>query len=174
MNANKSLLGLAFVAMLGLSHTASAQEYDDRWYMTWGLGYNKQDTDRRTVDEKTVTASLGRYLNPAWSMDVELSWLDPAFDRKKYPGVPAFGMDWHQMGLSADFRRHLFVSPERNWNPYLLMGGGQRVEEEFYTIPGGYQRRKDTNLAAKLGVGVQTTTRNRNIAVRGSAGPGGL
>jgi len=100
MNANKHFIALAVLAALTLPQVASAQEqeYDDRWYITWGLGYNKQDTDRRTVDEKTVTASLGRYLNPAWSMDVELSWLDPALDRKKYPGVPPFGMDWHQIG----------------------------------------------------------------------------
>jgi len=166
MNASKHLIGLALLAALGLTQAAHAEDYDDRWYMTWGFGYNKQDTDRRTRDNLSVTASLGRFLNPDWSLDVELNWQDPGFDAKKYPNAPS-GLDWHQFGISADFRRYLFVSPDRGWNPYVLLGAGyQRVEEEHYNMLGQLSRRKDGNLSAKIGAGVQTPLGERNVAIR--------
>jgi len=49
---------------LALPQAVGAQDHDDRWYLTWGLGYNQQDTDRRTSNSLAVSASLGRYLNP--------------------------------------------------------------------------------------------------------------
>src|SRR5690606_9908300 len=62
-------------------------------------------------------------------------------------------------------RRH-FLQEGRGWNPYLLAGlGYQKAEEEYLTQAGQLLDRKDGNLAAKVGVGLQTTFEKR-VAVR--------
>jgi len=151
MNANKHLLSLALLAALGLAQVAHAQDYDDRWYVTGGIGYNQQDTDRRTKDTLALSLGVGRFLTRDWSLDAELNWQNADFDVRKYPGAPS-GMDWLQYGISADLRRHLFVDNNKMWNPYLLFGIGYQRAKEDYPVN---QTRSDGNLAAKIGVGMQ-------------------
>ncbi|MGO4611042.1 outer membrane protein, partial [Variovorax sp. 2RAF20] len=73
--------------------------------------------------------------------------------------------NWSQYGVSFDLRRH-FIKEGRGWNPYIVGGlGYQKSEEEYNPIAGGLADRKDGNLAAKLGVGLQTTF-DKRVAVR--------
>lgn len=159
------LLCAALAGGLGMASVANAQEFDDRWYLTAGAGYNFQDGDRRTDDAPAVSLGLGKFVSPVWSVDAELNYQNPQFD-SSIDGAN-HDLRWSQYGISFDFRRH-FVAEERAWNPYLLFGVGyQRAEEEFdaFPDPNSPGKRKDGNLAAKLGAGVQGTFTNR-VAVR--------
>ncbi|MHC9084682.1 OmpA family protein [Luteimonas sp. RIT-PG2_3] len=161
---NKKLLGAALLAGLGLAHTASAQEFDDRWYITGAVGYNFQDGDRRTEDTPFGSIGLGKFISPNWSVDGELNYQNPGFDSGVAGANP--DLNWSQYGVSLDLRRH-FIAEGRAWNPYLLFGlGYQRSEEEYAIVsPNSPAQREDGNLAAKVGVGLQGTFTNR-VAVR--------
>ena len=159
------LLCAALAGGLGLATAANAQEFDDRWYLTAGAGYNFQDGDRRTDDAPAVSLGLGKFISPTWSVDAELNYQNPSFDS----GIAGANrhLRWSQYGISFDFRRH-FVNEGRDWNPYALFGiGYQRSEEEFdaFPNPNSPGEREDGNFAAKIGGGVQGTFANR-VAVR--------
>jgi len=161
---NRKLLSTALLVSLGLTHAANAQEFDDRWYLTGTVGYNLQDGDRRTSDAPMVAIGLGKFITPQWSIDGEFNYQNPHFD-KDVAGASKH-LNWPQYGFSVDVRGHL-GSDDRRWRPYGLFGiGYQRVEESYndgsLSSPA---KRKDGNLAAKLGVGVQGTLGDR-VAVR--------
>ncbi len=155
---NKKLLTAALLGGLSVAHAASAQEFDDRWYLTGSAGYNFQDSDRTTKDAPFLALGLGKFVSPNWSLDGELNYQKPTFDSNK-------DLNWSQYGISFDLRRH-FIKEGRGWNPYVLMGlGYQKSEEEYPNGAAGPADRKDGNFAAKVGVGLQTTFEKR-VAVR--------
>ncbi len=157
---NKKLLSVALLAGLGVAQAASAQEFDDRWYLTGSTGFNLQDSDRGTSDAPHLGLGLGKFISPNWSVDGELNYQLPNLESNRH-------LNWSQYGISFDLRRH-FISEGRDWNPYALFGlGYQHAEEEFdaFPSPNSPGRREDGNLAAKIGVGVQTTFDSR-VAVR--------
>jgi len=147
---NKKLLCAALLAGLGFAQVASAQEFDDRWYVTGSVGFNMQDNARDTRNAPFGALGFGKFLSPTWSLDFELNYQNPNFDDNQ-------DLLWSQYGASVDLRRH-FVQEGRNWGPYVLMGlGYQRSEEEFDAFPSVNSpgEREDGNLAAKVGLGVQ-------------------
>lgn len=155
---NKKILTAALLGGLAFAQAASAQDFDDRWYLTGSAGFNFQDSDRTTNDAPFVTLGLGKFISPNWSLDGELNYQNPNFDANQ-------DLNWSQYGASVDLRRH-FISEGRGWNPYLLMGlGYQKSEEEFSRTNDRPGDRKDGNFAAKVGVGLQTTFEKR-VAVR--------
>ncbi|WP_374013403.1 OmpA family protein [Pseudoxanthomonas koreensis] len=156
---NKKLLTVALLGGLAVAQSASAQEFDDRWYLTGAVGFNFQDNDRGTEDVPFGSLGLGKFISPTWSVDGELNYQNPGFDSNT-------DLNWSQYGVSLDFRRH-FINEARGWNPYLLFGVGyQRTEEEYVIAsPNSPAQREDGNLAAKVGVGLQTSLNNR-AAVR--------
>ncbi len=156
---NKKILTAALLGGLAFAQAASAQDFDDRWYLTGSAGFNFQDSDRLTNDAPFVTLGLGKFISPNWSLDGELNYQNPNFDANQ-------DLNWSQYGVSLDLRRH-FISEGRGWNPYVLMGlGYQKSEEEYNSLNlNGPRERKDGNLAAKVGVGLQTTFEKR-VAVR--------
>ncbi len=155
---NKKILTAALLGGLAFAQAASAQEFDDRWYLTGSAGFNFQDNDRTTNDAPFATLGLGKFISPNWSLDGELNYQNPNFDANQ-------DQNWSQYGISLDLRRH-FIQEGRGWNPYLLAGlGYQKSEEEYHTLAGGLEDRKDGNFAAKVGVGLQTTFEKR-VAVR--------
>ncbi|AOA71404.1 hypothetical protein B8X02_17080 [Stenotrophomonas rhizophila] len=155
---NKKILTAALLGGLAFAQAASAQDFDDRWYLTGSAGFNFQDSDRTTNDAPFVTLGLGKFISPNWSLDGELNYQNPNFDDNQ-------DLNWSQYGASVDLRRH-FISEGRGWNPYLLMGlGYQKSEEEFSRLNDRPGDRKDGNFAAKVGVGLQTTFEKR-VAVR--------
>ena len=157
---NKKLLCAALLAGLGVAQAASAQEFDDRWYLTGSAGFNLQDSARSTNDAPALGLGLGKFISPNWSVDGELNYQLPNFNANQ-------DQNWSQYGISLDLRRH-FLSEGRGWNPYVLAGlGYQRSEEEFdaFPSPNSPGRREDGNFAAKVGVGLQTTLEKR-VGVR--------
>ena len=157
---NKKILCAALLGGLSFANHAMAQEFDDRWYLTGSAGFNLQDDDRTTRNAPFLGLGLGKFISPNWSVDGELNYQLPSFDANR-------DQNWSQYGISFDFRRH-FVSEGRDWNPYLLAGVGyQQAEEEFNAFPNPNSpgRREEGNLAAKLGVGIQTTLEQR-VGVR--------
>jgi len=157
---NKKILTAALLGGLAVAQAASAQEFDDRWYLTGSAGFNFQDGDRQTNDAPFVTLGLGKFVSPNWSIDGELNYQNPNFDDNQ-------DLNWSQYGISFDLRRH-FVQEGRGWNPYLLFGVGyQKTEEEFdaFPNPNSPGQREDGEFAAKVGVGLQTTF-DKRVAVR--------
>ncbi|MGV8960884.1 MAG: OmpA family protein [Stenotrophomonas sp.] len=156
---NKKILTAALLGGLAFAQAASAQEFDDRWYLTGSAGFNFQDNDRGTNDAPFGTLGLGKFISPNWSLDGELNYQNPNFESNQ-------DLNWSQYGASLDLRRH-FIQDGRGWNPYLLFGLGYQKSEEEYPINSidSPAKRKDGNLAAKAGVGLQTTFEKR-IAVR--------
>ncbi len=157
---NKKLLCAALLGGLSLANHAMAQEFDDRWYLTGSAGFNLQDNDRTTRNAPFVGLGLGKFISPNWSLDGELNYQNPKFEDNQ-------DLNWSQYGFSLDLRRH-FVQEGRGWNPYILAGLGlQRSDEEYDANPNPNSpgQVRDNNLAAKLGVGLQTTL-DKRVGVR--------
>ena len=157
---NKKLLTAAMLGGLAMAQAASAQEFDDRWYLTGSAGFNFQDSGRGTEDAPFVALGLGKFVSPEWAIDGELNYQNPSLNDNRH-------LNWSQYGVSLDFRRFL-IQEGRGYNPYFLFGVGyQQAEESFdaFPNPDSPGRREDGNLAAKVGVGLQTTFDSR-VAVR--------
>ena len=148
---NKKLLCAALLGGLCVAQAASAQEFDDRWYVAGSTGVNFQDKDRDTEDTIFGTVGFGKFLNPNWSVDFELNYQNP--DKTENPNLW-----WSQYGASVDARYH-FRNADRKWWPYIRMGlGWQRHEEEFVRDPAlgpNPAQHSDNNVAANLGAGLQ-------------------
>ncbi len=161
---NKKLLCAALLSGLAVAQTVSAQDFDDRWYLTTSAGFNLQDGARETRAAPFGTLGFGKFISQNWSLDGEFNYQNPRFDNQDLllnPNRPVAGraqnLNWSQYGVSIDLRRH-FVAEGRNWNPYLLAGlGYQRSEEEFdaFPSPNSPGEREDGNLAGKIGGGLQ-------------------
>ena len=146
----KKLLCCALLGAMTLANTAMAQDYDDRWYLTAGAAYNFQDEDRDTDSDGELNLGFGKFWSPLWSVDFQLNWLNPQKEGTE--------LNFSQYGASVDFRRHW---PRETWSPYLVGGiGFQRSEEEYdnFPNPDSPAQRESTNLATKLGAGVQFET----------------
>src|SRR3546814_5654321 len=63
------LLSTALLAGLAVVQVASAQDFDDRWYLTGSAGINIQDNDRGTRNAPFVPLGLGKFISPHWSPD---------------------------------------------------------------------------------------------------------
>ncbi|BDU15803.1 OmpA family protein [Lysobacter auxotrophicus] len=155
------LLSTALLAGLTFAQVANAQVSDDRWYLTGSAGMNIQDNDRGTRNAPFGMLGVGKFLNENWSLDGELNYQNPNFDSNQ-------DMNWSQYGISLDARRYFNVEG-RNWAPYLLMGlGYQRSEEEFDAFPAinSPGQREEGNLAAKVGIGLQSALAGKRAAIR--------
>ncbi|MFT4256568.1 MAG: OmpA family protein [Pseudoxanthomonas sp.] len=153
---NKKLLGVALLAGLGVAQAASAQDFDDRWYLTGAVGVNVQDGDRNSEDAPFGALGLGKFVSPTWSVDGEINYQNPSLESNQ-------NLNWSQYGISLDLRRH-FLLADKNWHPYLLAGLGYQRAEEEYLAP-AFSQREEGNFAAKLGAGLQSNLGDR-VAVR--------
>ena len=158
---NKKLLCAALLGGLSVAQVASAQEFDDRWYVTGTAGFNIQDNDRDTGNTPFGAIGFGKFFNPNWSFDVELNYQNAKNDGDRLcfndPNCNGQDLNWSQYGISFDLRRH-FIAEGRNWNPYLLAGlGYQREEIEYsgYPSPNSPIEDKEGAAALKLGAGLQ-------------------
>ena len=115
---NKKLLCAALLGGLGLAQAASAQEFDDRWYVSGSTGVNFQDNDRNTEDSLFGTLGFGKFLNPNVSLEAELNYQNP--DKTSNPNLW-----WSQYGVSVDGRYH-FRSMDSKWWPYVRLALARR------------------------------------------------
>ena len=148
---NKKLLCAALlVGGMGLAQAASAQEFDDRWFVSGSTGVNVQDSNRDTQDALMGTLGFGKFINPNLSLEAELNYQNP--DKQQNPDLW-----WSQYGVSLDARYH-FRNADSKWWPYLRGGLGWQRHEEEYLVAGAanpFQQHKDSNLAVNLGAGLQ-------------------
>ncbi|KAG1532281.1 hypothetical protein G6F50_016274 [Rhizopus delemar] len=89
---NKKILTTALLGGLAFAQAASAQEFDDRWYLTGSAGFNFQDNDRLTNDAPFVTLGLEPELRfeqgpelVAAVAGTRTSWVAWATRRRKKP-----------------------------------------------------------------------------------------
>lgn len=154
---NKKLLCAALLGGLGLAQAASAQSFDDRWYVSGSTGVNLQDKDRGTEDTIFGTVGFGKFLTPNVSLDAELNYQNPRKDINR-------SYSWSQYGVSLDARYHFRHEGAKFW-PYIRGGIGlQRHEEEYNATPlPSPGRHKDSNTAVNLGVGMQLDLGRLNV-----------
>jgi len=124
---NKKILCAALLAGLGVAHAASAQTFDDRWYVSGSVGINHQDSDRNTTDTPFATLGFGRFLTPNWSLEAELNYQNP--DKKENNALW-----WSQYGVSADARYH-FRTLDSKWWPYIRAGIGWQQRSALRMLP---------------------------------------
>ena len=147
---NKKLLCAALLGGLGVAQVASAQEFDDRWYLTGTTGFNIQDNDRDTRNAPLGGIGFGKFFSPNWSFDVDFNYQNPKRNSNQ-------DLNWSQYGVSFDTRYH-FVTEGRSWNPYVLAGLGYQREEIEYNnspSPNSPGQEKEGAAALKLGMGLQ-------------------
>ena len=153
---NKKLLCAALLCGLGVAQAASAQEFDDRWYVAGSTGVNFQDSNRHTDDALFGTLGFGKFWTPNWSVDAELNYQNPTLKFNN-------NLNWSQYGAAVAARYH-FRNADSKWWPYVKLGLGlQRHEQEFVGTCGagsGGQatcpaQHSDNNAAAELGAGLQ-------------------
>ena len=146
---NKKLLCAALLGGLGLAQAASAQEFDDRWYVSGSTGVNFQDKDRHTEDSLFGTLGFGKFLTPNLSLEAEVNYQNP--DKTVNPNLW-----WSQYGVSLDGRYH-FRNADSKWWPYVRGGIGWQRSEEEYTVlaPTSPHQVENSNLALNLGAGLQ-------------------
>ncbi len=151
----KKLLCAALLCGIGLAQAATAQEFDDRWYVSATTGVNFQDKDRATDDAIFGAIGFGKFLSPNWSLDLELNYQNPTKTANQ-------DLRWSQYGAAVDARYH-FRGADRNWWPYVKFGVGmQRHTEEFIGVDGAPDihgnypaKHSANNAAANLGLGLQ-------------------
>jgi OOP family OmpA-OmpF porin len=153
MNTASRYLLLALPMAMAFSLPAKAQDYgsfDDRWYLTAGAGANISSDTRDAENSMFGTIGAGKFINPNWSVDVDLNYQNPHPNSNE-------DLNFSQYGVSVDARRH-FRQVGRRINPYVVMGVGyERAEEEFdaFPSPNSPGRSKRGYATAKLGVGAQ-------------------
>lgn len=128
-----------------------SEQIVQRWYLAPTLGYVIADGDRAADDGFNLQFGVGRTINKHWNL--ELSALHTMLDRTSAGG------EYDQGGIELDGL--YFLSRERRWNPYGLVGiGAMRTE-----IPG----RSSTNLLTSVGAGVMRTISADGAALRADA-----
>ena len=149
---NKKILAAALLGGLTIAGVAGAQDFDNRWYITGGVGMNFQDNDRNTEDAPFGYLGFGKQVTPSVAVDLELNYQNPHPTRSD-------DLNWPQYGISLDVRK--FFMNDRTWRPYVVGGLGYQRHEEEYTqlLPGGMnpgiQERKGGNISAKAGIGLE-------------------
>ncbi len=146
---NKKILCGALLGALGFAHTAVAQDFDDRWYVSGSAGIESFD-DERGIDNDFLTGGigLGKFFAERWSFDAQLESTNPHKDGTQ--------LNWSQYSASLVGRYH-FKMEDSNWWPYVALGAGvQRHEEEFRNVRGGRPlERKGNDFLAQVGAGLQ-------------------
>lgn len=144
---NKKFLCIALVGALGAASAASAQDYDDRWYVGASIGSIGYDNDRTLRDDVHGSVSLGKFFSPNFSLDVDLNYSNPSFQANE--------LRWSQGGIGITPRYHF--RNDGNWWPYLGLGfGAQRSWEEFSDPAGGVPlERRDTYAYVQPNFGLQ-------------------
>ena len=158
----KKLLCCALLAGMSMAQSVMAQDYDDRFYVTAGVGVGFFDKDRAVSDDVYGTLGFGKMITPNISVDAELWHSNPDLNQS---GVAGSGLssivterNWELMSLSLVGRYH-FIEAGRSWNPYLALGiGAQEHHDGTQTQPSRFgfnKSRVGTDLLVSAGLGIQ-------------------
>ncbi len=150
----KKILFCAMLGAMSMAHSAMAQDFDDRWYISATAGVVNTDDTRNTSNGGIYGIGVGKMVSPNVSVDVDL-------DRTNTDIDPLPNASWDLTGLSVTGRYH-FIKEGRNWWPYLAGGIGAQ-KSTYNGFDGG------SNLLVKLGAGLQADV-NERVDVRIEAG----
>ncbi|MBP6533502.1 MAG: OmpA family protein [Arenimonas sp.] len=156
---NKKILGLALLSAVSLSQAATAQEFDNRWYVSGTLGYVFTDDDRNISNSEMFGVGVGKRLSPNFSIDVQYDQATPTYDIDPIGG----DLDWSLQSLQVVGRYH-FMNGDNTWNPFLAFGGGVQRHDQEYLFPNsgdGVNNRKGDDFIATLGGGFESDRRKR-------------
>ena len=161
----KKLLCCALLAGMSLAQSAMAQSYDDRWYISAGVGAGFFDNDRNVDADLYGMLGLGKFISPNISVDAELWHSNPKLDQS------GTDRNWEMLSLMLVGRYH-FIEEGRNWNPYIAAGIGAQEHHDgtqIQPISLGYNHsRVGTDIVGLLGLGAQTDLGRVNL--RGELG----
>lgn len=149
---NKKLLSCALLGALGFAQATTAQEFDDRWYVSGDFGAVMFDDSRGNLERPAFyRIGVGKWFAPNWSWELDLNSTNP----HKHVNQNS-DLNWSMYGLALTGRRH-FRNEERNWWPFISFGvGALRHEEENTNFLGGRPlEREGTELEAHAGLGLQ-------------------
>ena len=146
----KKLLCCAMLGAMSMAHSAMAQDFDDRWYISGTVGVLGTDNDRHSSNAGLFGIGVGKMVSPNVSIDIDLDSANTDVD----PSFLLPSANWDLTSLSVTGRYH-FVEEGKNWHPYLAAGIG--AQKNNYPGPIG----SDSNLLVKLGAGLQADVSER-------------
>ena len=117
----KTLLGCALIGALGLAQVATAQDFDDRWYLSGTAGFIQNDSDRKVDDSPIYALGVGKFFTRNFSLDLDLTSSNPTKDGND--------LHWSSYGAMLTARSH-FRGADRNWWPYVAYGAPRRILPE--------------------------------------------
>jgi len=165
----KTVLGLAVLSAVVFSHTVSAQQYDDRWYISGTAGVLGTDNERSVSNAGLFGVGIGKRFAPNMALDVQFDQSSPVAD------IDPFGPDltWKMQSVRA-VARYYFQKEGRNWSPFIAGGLGVQRHREQYPDPGNggssdINTRVGDDFIATLGAGFETE-RNKRVDYRIEAG----
>ncbi len=156
----KKILFCAMLGAMSMAHSAMAQDFDDRWYISGTVGILGTDNDRNTSNDAIFGIGVGKMVSQNVSVDVELDRAN--LTRDLSPKTAATGWDLTSLGVTG---RYHFIKEGRNWWPYLAAGIG--AQKNHYS---GFAANSngDANLFVKVGAGLQADVSERvDIRIEG-------
>ena len=153
----KKLLGLSLLSAVAFAQVASAQEYDNRWYISGTAGVLFTDSSRDLYNDYLLGMGVGKRFSPNWAVDGEFTWSNPNFDNE----APSFLDDTEILAFEF-VARYYFTKEGRDWSPYLAGGLGYNENTINYTdLNGNGQSVSDSGFVARFGVGLETNRMKR-------------
>lgn len=160
----KTILGIALLAAVVMTKNVSAQEFDNRWYVSGTAGVLIANGDRNTYNDALYGIGFGKRITPRIAFDIQYD--QSTLNEKYVPGSVDYGdLNWDLQALQV-FGRYYFLKQGRAWNPYLGLGLGSQHHSEEYPDPGNggtsdVNKREGTDFIGTLGVGIETDRRKR-------------
>jgi OmpA-OmpF porin, OOP family len=159
INMKKKLLGLSLLSAVAFAQIASAQEYDNRWYISGTAGILFPDSDRAGFVDGDISETglfgvgVGKRFTPNLGLEFAWDYANPSVSEKFTGGN---NTDWELNSFWVNGRWY-FLKDGRGWDPYVVgaLGATQGKIDGF-----GYDQ-DGTEFAAKLGAGVETDRRKR-------------
>jgi len=164
INMKKKLLGLSLLSAVAFAQVASAQEYDNRWYISGTAGVLFTDSSRDLYNDYLLGIGVGKRFTPNWAIDAEYTWSNPNFDNSNADTEAFFNtyLDDTEIQTLEFIARYYFTKEGRDWSPYLAGGLGYTENTINYTDTNGNgQNVSDSGFVARFGVGIETNRMKR-------------
>jgi OOP family OmpA-OmpF porin len=149
----KKILGLALLGAVSMSHAASAQEFDNRWYVQGTVGLLVTDDTREVGNSELLGIGVGKRLSASNGLELSYDYASPVIN----VGWATNGDDTWTLSSIWLTGRHYFVKEGRGWDPYLAVGIGATNHKDDWFSPS----RDGTEFAALVGAGIETDRRKR-------------
>ncbi len=164
----KKLLGLSLLSAVAFAQVASAQEYDNRWYVSGTAGVLFTDSSSNLYNDALLGVGVGKRFSPNWAVDAEFNMSQPNFDNTLVQEQNLYGVSLDYLDINAlEFvARYYFLKEGRAFSPYIAGGLGYVENTLNYVVNTGNNNLKnqsinDSGFVARLGVGLETNRMKR-------------